>query len=85
MVSITPFGQEGPKAGWAATDLTAWASSGAHLMSGDADRPPVLVALPQAYMHAGAEAAVGALIAHTRAGARRSSASTSMCRRRPHR
>ena len=29
------------------------------------DRAPVAVAVPQAYLHAGAEAAVGALIAHT--------------------
>src|SRR6202030_2295130 len=27
MISITPFGQEGPKARWAATDLTATAAS----------------------------------------------------------
>jgi crotonobetainyl-CoA:carnitine CoA-transferase CaiB-like acyl-CoA transferase len=64
MVSITPFGQSGPKARWAAADLTAWAASGALLMCGDDDRPPVSLAVPQAYMHAGAEAAVGALIAH---------------------
>jgi crotonobetainyl-CoA:carnitine CoA-transferase CaiB-like acyl-CoA transferase len=65
MVSITPFGQDGPKAHWAANDLTAWASAGAHVMCGDDDRAPVSLAVPQAYLHAGAEAAVGALIAHT--------------------
>lgn len=64
MVSITPFGQVGPKSDWAASDLTVWAASAANIMSGDADRPPVTVAVPQAYLHAGAEAAVGALIAH---------------------
>lgn len=64
MVSITPFGQNGPKANWAASDLTVWAASAANIMSGDADRPPVAVAVPQAYLHAGAEAAVGALLAH---------------------
>ena len=64
MVSITAFGQEGPKSRWAASDLTVWAASGANIMSGDADRPPVAVAVPQAYLHAGAEAAVGALLAH---------------------
>ncbi len=64
MVSITPFGQVGPKSGWAASDLTVWAASAANIMSGDADRPPVSIAVPQAYLHAGAEAAVGALIAH---------------------
>ncbi len=65
MVSITPFGQIGPKASWAASDLTCMAASGALLLNGDRDRAPVAVAVPQAYLHAGAEAAVGALIAHT--------------------
>jgi len=64
MVSITPFGQTGPKAKWAASDLTCMASAGTLLMSGDDDRAPVAVAVPQAYLHAGAEAAAGALIAH---------------------
>jgi crotonobetainyl-CoA:carnitine CoA-transferase CaiB-like acyl-CoA transferase len=63
MVSITPFGQTGPKAGWAATDLTVTAASGALFMTGDEDRPPVHVSIPQAYLNAGAEAAAGALIA----------------------
>jgi crotonobetainyl-CoA:carnitine CoA-transferase CaiB-like acyl-CoA transferase len=64
MVSITPFGQVGPKAQWAATDLTALAASGVLLLTGDDDRPPVRTVVPQAFLHAGAEAAVGALIAH---------------------
>jgi crotonobetainyl-CoA:carnitine CoA-transferase CaiB-like acyl-CoA transferase len=64
MVSITPFGQDGPKATWASADLTAWASAGVLIMCGDDDRAPVGLSVPQAYLHAGAEAAVGALIAH---------------------
>ena len=63
VVSITPFGQVGPKANWAATDLTLTAASGVLFMTGDEDRPPVHVSIPQAYLNAGAEAAVGALIA----------------------
>jgi crotonobetainyl-CoA:carnitine CoA-transferase CaiB-like acyl-CoA transferase len=63
MLSITPFGQHGPKAKWAATDLTVTAASGVLFMTGDEDRPPVYVSIPQAYLNAGAEAAVGALIA----------------------
>ncbi len=63
MVSITPFGQGGPKASWAATDLTVTAASGALFITGDEDRPPVHVSIPQAYANAGAEAAVGAMIA----------------------
>ncbi len=63
VVSISPFGQEGPKARWAANDLTVMASSGALNMTGDSDRPPCVVSVPQAFLHAGAEAAVGALVA----------------------
>ena len=64
MVSITAFGAEGPKAHYVATDLIALAASGVLLLTGDADRPPVRTVVPQAFLHAGAEAAVGALIAH---------------------
>ncbi len=64
-VSITPFGSSGPKAGWAATDLTALAASGVLLITGDADRPPCRVVVPQAFLHAGADAATAALIALT--------------------
>lgn len=64
VVSITPFGQRGPKAHWPATDLTAYASSVALMLTGDSDRPPVRVAVPQAFLHASADGAVGALLAH---------------------
>ena len=62
-VSITPFGSSGPKADWPATDLTVWASSGAHVLVGDSDRAPVRPSVPQAWLHAGADAAGAALIA----------------------
>ncbi|MEL7154966.1 MAG: CoA transferase [Actinomycetota bacterium] len=62
-VAITPFGSDGPKADWLATDLTLVASSGQMAATGDADRPPVRVSVPQAWCHAGAQAAVGALVA----------------------
>ena len=63
-VSITPFGQSGPKAAFADSDLILLAAGGPLLLMGDADRPPVRLPVPQAYLHAGAEAAVGAMIAH---------------------
>lgn len=63
-VSITPFGQDGPKARWAASDLVLLAAGGPLFLTGDDDRPPVRLPVPQAWFHAGAEAAVGALIAH---------------------
>lgn len=63
-VSITPFGQTGPKAGYADSDLIILAASGPLVLTGDDDRPPLRVSVPQGYLHASAEAAVAALIAH---------------------
>ena len=61
--AITPFGSSGPKAGWAATDLTVAAAAGPMAQSGDRDRAPLRVGLPQTGLHAGAEAAIGVLMA----------------------
>jgi crotonobetainyl-CoA:carnitine CoA-transferase CaiB-like acyl-CoA transferase len=63
-VSISPFGQDGPKAQWADSDLVLMAAAGPLLLTGDADRPPVRLTVPQAYQHASAEAAGAALIAN---------------------
>jgi crotonobetainyl-CoA:carnitine CoA-transferase CaiB-like acyl-CoA transferase len=63
-VSITAFGQDGPKAGWAESDLILLAAGGPLILQGDDDRAPVRLPVPQAYLHASAEAAVGAMIAH---------------------
>jgi crotonobetainyl-CoA:carnitine CoA-transferase CaiB-like acyl-CoA transferase len=63
-VSITPFGQDGPKASYADSDLVILAAGGALLLYGDEDRPPVRVSVPQAYLHACGDAAAGALVAH---------------------
>jgi crotonobetainyl-CoA:carnitine CoA-transferase CaiB-like acyl-CoA transferase len=63
-VSITPFGADGPKAAWAASDLVLLAAGGPLVLQGDDDRAPVRLPVPQAYLHASAEAAVGALVAH---------------------
>jgi crotonobetainyl-CoA:carnitine CoA-transferase CaiB-like acyl-CoA transferase len=63
VVSITPFGRIGPKAHWAATDLTVTAACGQMILCGDEDRAPLTSTVPQAFLHAGAEAAVGALLA----------------------
>ncbi len=63
-VSISPFGQDGPKAGYAEADLVLMAAGGPLVLTGDEDRAPVRVSLPQAYLHASADAAVAALIAH---------------------
>jgi crotonobetainyl-CoA:carnitine CoA-transferase CaiB-like acyl-CoA transferase len=63
LVSITAFGQHGPKARWAANDLTVLAASGVLQITGDDDRPPTRIVVPQAFLHGAAEAASAALIA----------------------
>ena len=64
-VTISAFGCDGPKADWAASDLTILAAGCAQALNGDSDRAPVRTSVPQAWLHAGAEAAVGALLALT--------------------
>jgi crotonobetainyl-CoA:carnitine CoA-transferase CaiB-like acyl-CoA transferase len=63
-ISISAFGQQGPKSGYAESDLTVVAAGGPLLLMGDADRPPVRITVPQAYLHASADAAAAALLAH---------------------
>jgi crotonobetainyl-CoA:carnitine CoA-transferase CaiB-like acyl-CoA transferase len=63
VTSITPFGQTGPYAGWAATDLTVAATTGEMWLTGDVDRAPVRLSTPQLFLHAGVEAAVHTLVA----------------------
>ena len=62
-VSVTPFGRTGPKAHYAESDLIIWAAGGPLDPHRDGTRPPVRISLPQAYLHAGADAAAGALLA----------------------
>ena len=65
MVSITPFGQTGPFKDYKAPDIVAWAMGGHMYVFGDTDRPPVRIGHhSQAYLHAGAKGAVGAMVAH---------------------
>jgi crotonobetainyl-CoA:carnitine CoA-transferase CaiB-like acyl-CoA transferase len=63
-VSISAFGSDGPKADYAATDLTLWAAGGPLLPSRDGARPPLRMSAPQSWLNAAADAAGGALIAH---------------------
>jgi crotonobetainyl-CoA:carnitine CoA-transferase CaiB-like acyl-CoA transferase len=62
-VSISAFGQDGPKAKYAASDLTIVAAGGTLIVQGDTDLP-LRVSVPQAFFHASADAAAAALIAH---------------------
>ena len=64
-VSISPFGSDGPKAGWAVSDLTLQAAAVNMAMTGDSDRAPLRTGglFPQAFHNAASEAAGAALIA----------------------
>lgn len=64
MVSTSPFGQAGPKAHYGDIDLIVMAASSVLAITGDSDRPPLHISVPQAPLHAGAEAAATAMIAH---------------------
>src|SRR5919109_2931972 len=50
LTSITPFGQTGPYATYRATDLVVMAMGGSMFLTGDADRPPVRIGYPQAFL-----------------------------------
>ena len=63
MVSMTPFGQDGPYAGYLGSDLVGMAVGGFANLTGDRDRPPVRVSEPQFGRHAGASGAAAAMIA----------------------
>ncbi len=63
VVSITPFGSDGPKARWLATDLTIAAAGGQMALNGDRDRAPVRMSNRQAWLNASLDAAVAALVA----------------------
>ena len=63
--AITPFGQTGPYAGYAAHDLVVVAMGGNASMTGDPDRPPVRCSLPSSYYHAAPEAVLGIIMALT--------------------
>ncbi len=65
-VSISAFGATGPKATWAASDLTVAAASGHMALTGDPERAPLRISLPpQAWLQAAGEAAGAALLALT--------------------
>ena len=65
VVSITPYGQSGPKADWRATNLTSFASGGQMSLTGEPDREPLVNGGSQAEYQAGLQAfAAAALAAH---------------------
>ena len=65
MVSISPFGQDGPYSHYQSSDLVGMALGGFLALTGDSDRAPVRVGVPHFYHHGAAAAASGAMLAHT--------------------
>ena len=63
LVSITPFGQTGPYAGYQATDIVPIALGGYLFVTGERGGPPLRVGVPQGFLHAAAAGAVGGMIA----------------------
>jgi crotonobetainyl-CoA:carnitine CoA-transferase CaiB-like acyl-CoA transferase len=61
--SITPFGLDGPRAGWRDCELVAQAAGGLLYLSGSRDHPPAQVGIPVAIGMAGAQAACAVLLA----------------------
>ena len=64
LTSITPFGQSGPYRDYQATDMVTMGMAGMLYLTGDSDRPPLNMSIPQSYALAGADAAVGTMIAY---------------------
>jgi len=64
VTSITPFGQTGPYKDYKGADIVLVGMGGLQAFCGDPDRAPLRISFPQAYLHAGAEAAQGTMVAH---------------------
>jgi crotonobetainyl-CoA:carnitine CoA-transferase CaiB-like acyl-CoA transferase len=62
--SITPFGLEGPYRDYKESDIVVMGLSGTLYQTGETNGPPVHISLPQACLHAGADAAVGCMVAY---------------------
>lgn len=62
--SITPFGDNGPGKDYNWADIITWAAGGMMYLMGDEGKPPLQMSLPQAGLHAGAEASVAMMLAH---------------------
>ncbi len=61
--AVTPFGQTGPYATFQGSDLVLAANGGISYLTGDPDRPPVRISIPQFEQHGAAEGAVHTNIA----------------------
>lgn len=65
-VLVTAFGADGPRSGDPASELSLAALGGPMSLQGVRERSPVKVSVPQAWRHAGAEAALASLVGYNR-------------------
>lgn len=63
LTSITPFGKDGPYGDFKGADIVLWGMGGMLYLSGDDDRPPTQVSVPQAYLHGGLHGAMASMFA----------------------
>ncbi len=68
VLSVTPFGLTGPRAGWAASDLVVQAASGLMFLTGECDQPPMQLPPYAAALTGGIAGGAAALAALRAAG-----------------
>ncbi|MCS5697918.1 CoA transferase [Cyanobium sp. FGCU-52] len=66
LISISDFGQTGPRRHWKATEIVHYAMSGAMSLTGDRDRPPLNSGPAITHYTAGLHAYLAALLAYQR-------------------
>jgi crotonobetainyl-CoA:carnitine CoA-transferase CaiB-like acyl-CoA transferase len=64
MTSITPYGRTGPYRDFKASDIEVMAMGGLMYITGNPDRYPLRVSLPQAFLLASAHGAAASMVAH---------------------
>lgn len=62
-IELSPWGSEGPYAGWRGSEIATWAMGGYMYLTGDPGDSPLMIPGGQSELHAGVHAALGALAA----------------------
>ena len=62
-VEMSPWGSDGPYAGWRGSEIATWAMGGYMFFTGDPDGAPLMLPGGQSELHAGVHAALSALTA----------------------
>jgi crotonobetainyl-CoA:carnitine CoA-transferase CaiB-like acyl-CoA transferase len=81
VTSISGYGQDGPYRDAPWSDITVLAESGLLHLSGDEDRPPLRMSVPQSLYHASMQAVIGTLLALYATASRPGKDNTSTSRR----